>query len=256
MKDSYAVARTSTGEIPRDKLTEAYRSLPGLTVYDASTTGGDGYGFVGRGLTSQQASALQAKLKAADVPTEIVEEARVPVLPTGKLIRRVELTDAALVIFDVLGRKTPVDWQQVKWIAAGSVKLSTFTRTRKDLEVVHVDVMLPITVTEVITERSSKESVDWFLRAEVLLADTKTRFSFEAEKFDFTCLGERMTKNLSGNFCLFVRELAKGAPGAALNRGAAAITAEPQEFAYYPRKGQFYDEILWMLWRAAGPSAS
>ena len=258
MSAPFAIVRTG-GEPPAlETLEAAIRGVPGLTPYDARSRC-DGHGIIVRGLSAEQAAVFETNLKAAGVIVECVEEARLPVLPPGKIIRQVEFTAEALMILDLVGRKTPVNWKQIKLFAAGSVQLTTFSRSRQEgawgaeiVHVVHVGGLgaLPALLQDSGPNYTVKESSDWFLRAEIVLADGATRYSFEAEKFQFTCLGERMTKNLAGDFCQFVRELAGRATSAALNRGAAAIVGEPPAFVYYPRKGMFHEEMIWMLWRA------
>jgi hypothetical protein len=109
---------------------------------------------------------------------------------------------------------------------------------------------VPLPHRETKVEYSAKESMDWFLRAELILAGDAIRYSLEAENFNFNPLGEAVTTELAGNFCLLVRGLAAHAPKARMNRGVKAIVSDACEFVYYPRKNAFLDELVWLLWRA------
>ncbi len=251
MNPLFAVARTTSEPLAAETVSGAFRGVPGLTAYDANTTGGDGHGIVGRGLSAEQAAVLQANLKSAGVATELVEESQLPALPPAKIIRRVEIKPEALFIEDLIKGLIPIGWERVLLIAAGSVQLTKVSRNLIEQEdfTQHIHVAHGIPAYQSTSNYVSKETVDWFLRAEILMTDGKLRYSIEAERFNFVPLGEGVTRDLAGNFCLLVRGLAAHAPKALLSRGAASMVSDPPEFIYYPRKGAFYDEITWMLWQ-------
>jgi hypothetical protein len=260
MNEHFAVVQTTLEPLDLEKMSRAFRGIPGFAPYDAGTVCSEGDGILCRGFSANQAAALQANLQAEGVAVEVVDEAQLPVLPPAKLIRRVEIKPETIFIEDLVRGMIPVPCDQIRLIAAGSVQLTSFPRTRTEWEEVrtehintHLGISIPIQVRETKFDYSSKESVDWFLRAEILLADGSLRYCIEAERFNFSSLGDGVTRDLAGNFCLLVRGLAAHAPHALLNQGAAAIVSDPCEFTYYPRKGVFLDEITWMLWQAEQP---
>ena len=260
MNPRFAIVQTSLEPLEIEKLRRAFCGVPGLTPHDASIIGNEGSGIVCRGFSADQAAALQANLKTEGVAVEMVEESRLPVLPPGKSIHRIQITSEAMLMDDVVKGMIPVAWEQVFLIAAGSVQLTTLTRhervTEEPRSVLYAmsPLLVPMSGPAVRVERVSRESTDWHLRAEVVLAGGAARYSIEAENFNFVPLGEGVTRDLAGNFCLLVRGLAAHAPKAMLSRGAASIVSDPCEFAYYPRRNAFEDDIVWMLWRAR-PSA-
>jgi len=189
---------------------------------------------------------------------ETIDQSQLPALPPGKMLRRIALSPEAMLIDDLIKGTLPVPWNQVRCLAAGSVQLTTLSRKRTETREVgvphprHLIPLWPVQTSKV--EYSTQASLDWFLRAEILLADDRVRYSVEAETLNFAPLGEGVTRDLAGNFCLLIRGLAARAPQALLNRGAAAILSDPCEFVYYPRKTAFEDDIVWTLWKSRRPT--
>jgi hypothetical protein len=252
MSERFAIVQPRFEPPGTEKLARALRGVPGLTPSDALTVCNEA-GILCRGMTADQAAALLANLKAEAVAVEIVNEAQLPTLPPPKIIRRIGIQTEALLVDDIIRGMIPVAWEQVRLIAAGSVQLTKITRHERVIEELRHDpfqALIPVPSLELRVEYDSKERGDWFLRAEIVLADRTLRYSIEAERFLFISLGEEATKNLAANFCLLVRGLVAHAPDALLNRGVASIMSDACEFAYYPRKAAFYDEITWMLWKA------
>ena len=254
MKPCFAIIQTSRATLELERLRRAFLGVPGLAPHDAETVCSEGDGILCRNLSADQAAALQANLKAEGVEVEVIDQSQLPVLPPGKIIRRIAMTPEAMCIDDLIKGTIPIAWEQVRLIAAGSVQLMTITRKRTESEEVnpnplrHLTPLLPAVIKKV--EYSSRTATDWFLRAEIILAEGVVRYSIEAENFNFAPLGEGVTKDLAGNFCLLIRGLAAHAPQALLSRGAVSILSEPCEFAYYSRKTAFEDDIIWTLWRA------
>lgn len=256
MKPGFAIVRRGLEPLDLEQLRRAFLGVPGLAPCDAGTVCNEAGGILCRGFSTDQAAALQANLKTEGVEVEMVDESQLPVLPPPKLIRRVEIKSEALFVEDLIKGLKPIAWDQVCLIAAGSVQLTKFARQQQVTEEIrlHISHGIPLPVMETKLEYRSKEAADWYLRAEIIMADGSIRYSVEAEQFNFSPLGEGVTRDLAGNFCLLIRGLATHAPGALLSRGAASILSEPCEFSYYPRKNAFHDDIIWTLWKAA-PSA-
>jgi hypothetical protein len=258
VSEQFAVVQTHLDPPDPEKLQRAFRGVPGLTPYDVNTVCNEGGGILGRNFTPAQASVLKSNLKAEGVEVEIVEKSGLPVLPQGKTIHHVRFTPEALMVEDLIKGEIPVPWEQAYLIAAGSVQLAKIARQEKEVDEVRfgpVRGIIPVPHTWHRVEYSSKVSADWFLRAEIILAGAAVRYSIEAEHFTFAPLGEGVTKDLAGNFCLLMRGLAAQAPKALLSRGAASIASEACEFVYYPRKSAFEDDIIWLLWKAQQSSA-
>jgi hypothetical protein len=250
---TFAVLQKNQEPLSPEQLQKAFRRIPGMTVFDAEIRARDAFGILARGLNGEQATALQAALQADGVESEVAEEPRLPALPTAKILKQLEFTPEALMIYDPYGRKFPVEWAHVILIAAGRVRKATFKRTATDYEVTRkINVgPIPIKVNEVRTKYSSIESAEWVLRAEIVLTRGLIRYSVEAENLMFNCLAESPSRTLAENFSLLVREFARHAPQAALSRGTSAILTDPVSFVSYPHKKFLDDEAAWWLWRLA-----
>ena len=143
-------------------------------------------------------------------------------------------------------------------IAAGRVRHATFERSHPERDPVRVrhihlahSIMIPFLQRDIQMQNNARESAEWVLRGEIVLAGGAKRYSLEAENFNFSGLGERKTRDVTHDFCLLIRDLAKFASHAALNRGATSLLAEPPEIATYSGKRVLEDEMTWMLWWAA-----
>jgi hypothetical protein len=255
MNPRFAIVQTSDEPLELEKLRRAFLGVPGLAPHDAETFCSEGDGILCRNLSADQAAALQANLKAEGVEVATVEQSRLPVLPPPKAIRRIALTPEAMQVDDLIKGTISVPWRQLRLIAAGSVQLMMETRKRIETREIdpnplrHLTPLWPLMSARQV-QFSSRTSTDWFLRAEILLADGAGRYSIEAENFNYAPLGEGVTRDLAGNFCWLIRGLAAHAPKALLSRGTASILSDPPAFAYYSRKTAFEDDLIWTLWKA------
>ena len=245
-----------TPEAPSaEQLKAAYHGVPGVPAADADRLCHNMFGILARNLRSDQASALQAGLKAQGIESVVIEESALPRLPPAKTVRRMEFTPEALMVYDPLGRAFPVQWEHLMVIAAGNTQEATFQRVRSEREETRtkfVHGMIPVPVREIKVSYNSQVSTSKVLRGEIILARAAGRFTIEAENFNYSaCLGNRARRDIPADFSLFMRELARHAPHAALGRGAASVMAEPPTFVAYPRHKFLEEELVWMLWRAA-----
>jgi len=236
-----------------EQLKRAFGKIPGLTAYDANKYCQETFGMIARNFTGEQATVLQAALAAEGIETEVVEETRLPALPAGKMVRRVEITPQALMIYDPVGQKFPLEWGHVMVIAAGKVSVAEFMRVREEREASNYDLSnlnrRNQRQPKKITEYTSKEKQREQYLLEIILSRAVMRYGIEADRFDFGCLGERAKTDEAGDFCLLVRELAKRAPQAALNRGARAMVAGPGASVSYKSRNILNEEMIWQLWR-------
>ena len=238
-----------------EQLKLAYRGVPGVPAVDADRLSQNAFGILARNLRADQATALQANLKAQGIEADVIEESALPPLPPGKTVRRLEFTSDALMVYDPLGRPFPVPWGNLTLLAAGNVQQATFQRVRSEREEVRtkfVHGVIPVPVRETIVGYSSQESAAKVLRGEIILTRSAARFSIEAENFNYAaCLGEHFQRDVPLDFCRLIGELAGRAPQAAQTRGVATIMAEPPVFLAYPRQKFLEEEIVWMIWRAS-----
>src|SRR5262249_33456548 len=115
---------------------------------------------------------------------------------------------------------------------------------------IHVfPLMIPVIQHETRVQYVPRESEEWVLRAEIFSPAVNQRFVIEGENFDYGCLGSAMTQDIATNFCLLIHELAGKFSPSLLSRGVRSILADPPDFAYYPNKDAFHNELIWLLWR-------
>jgi hypothetical protein len=248
----YALMNQGPEPVEHELFSRAFAGVPGLTPIDASALGNPDCGMLIRKLTLEQGTALQTNLKAAGVETEVVPETALPALPEAKVIRSLECSPEILNLRDCLQRTTAIGRQDLKFLAAGSLRIATFPRERKEVEVTRIEFVhgLPMVRREMRVQNVQREAEQWVLLAELFVPVANQRFIIEGENFDYRCLGPAMTHDLSTNFCLLIRELARTYSPPLLSRGVTSILADPPEFAYYSRKDTFHNELIWSLWHA------
>jgi len=259
----YALMNRSAAPVDQDTFASAFRGVPGLTPVDAKVVGDPECGMLIRKLTLDQAIALQTNLKAVGNNTELVAEAALPGLPEGRIIRSLQCSADTLTVRDPMQRSTNIAKQDFKLLAAGSLRTAAFSRRRIETQEVrahtlHIPIhpfplMIPIVQHETRVQYVQRESEEWVLRAEIIVANQ--RFTIEGENFDYGCLGSAMTQNVATNFCLLVHEVTCKFSPPLVSRGVRSILADPPEFGYYANKDAFHNELIWLLWREASKPA-
>jgi hypothetical protein len=235
-----------------EQLKGAFRGVPGLTEMDAYTLGRDAYGVLVRSFERERAEALKSALAAQGVETELVEDASLPVLPEARLVHRIDCTPEALLIYDPLNRSFPLKWEDIMLIAAGQVNLTEFKDVRSERKVPGRSYGRFGGGQETVVDHNLKEERHdrWLL--EIVITGAELRYNLNADLARptvFLGLGERQTNDLATNFKLLVQDMLKGAPQAAINRGADYLRENSAEPFRYPAKKMFYEEMVWLLWK-------
>jgi hypothetical protein len=235
-----------------EQLKLAFRGVPGLTEMDAYTLGRDAFGILARSFEPARAEALKLALAGQGIETEVVADASLPVLPEARLVHRIDCTPDGLLIYDPLNRSFPLQWENVMLIAAGQANLTEFNDIRTEKRVPRYGYRGYGPAYETVVEHQTKEEHHdrWLL--EVVISGAGLRYSVNADAAKgllFLGLGERRTNDLTANFKLLVRDMLKGAPQAAINRGAYFLRENSTDPFYYPGKKAFYEEMVWLLWK-------
>lgn len=249
----FAVVQKTLEEPPVEALQRAFRLVPTLTDADAVTAAHDAYGILVKHQGNEEAFTLQMALRAEGIETDIVPQDSLPQLPQMKVVRRLDFSEEALVVYDPLGRTFPVEWRHILMLSAGAVHsiesrtggLGGMLRPELALEAMANDPCHEAGVSDV---RMLRElSLDLML--EVVLAGAVLRYSINGNEFNYAALGEERTQNASTNFTLMIRRIAASVPGAICNRGAFLLKQEQPELFIYPSKNAFHEEMIWLLWR-------
>lgn len=244
----YSVLQAELNPPAFDKLRRAFRSVPGLTELDAHTLGQDAFGILVKNFPIENAMALQGALRREGVETVVVDQAQLPALPTTKFVHRLTCTEAGLEIFDPLGRSFIVAWGHVMLVAAGPVRLVDFVNHKVSRPTVRFNAEGSRDLAYE-DQLETREERNFHLLLEIVLTRAVMRYSITADRFDFSCLGDRMTRDIPRNFALLVQDVLSFAPGANVNRGAQAVRDGASEWISYPSKNAFFEEITWLLWQ-------
>lgn len=231
-----------------ESLKRAFSVSPYLRDIDAQNATNDAYGILLRGLDAESADALQASLRAEGVEIELVKESALPTLPVGKVTKRVTFGPAHLLAYDAMDHATEIPWAEVMFVAAGYVRTGEVHKhlTAREEAQRRTAAHTPIDETGLLKPGDEER---YHMLLEIFLRDEKTRYSIEADEFQFDCLGARLTEDLALNFVALVQMVVAQVPHAGLNRGALKASEEPPELFPYPSRKTFNEELTWMLWR-------
>ncbi|MBI5773967.1 MAG: hypothetical protein HZA89_09535 [Verrucomicrobia bacterium] len=269
---NYAVLQKSL-EIPDvEKLKAAFAGIPGLTAADAAILAKDAFGVLVKGKSAEVAGKLSGTLRSQGIETLVVPESELPVLPPTKFLRRLECQPQGLIVYDAIGRPFTVDWRHISLIAAGSILVSEFARTRTESTsgnfgwgdaarmgantaamMMGAGIGIPLPgKNKPVTEFRSEEQRVHRPVLDIFLGRAVARYSVEidtAPALLFQYLGARRTKDPLKDLTLIVQDLARFAPQAAVNRGAYLLRENAGELFAYPSKHAFHEEITWILWQ-------
>jgi hypothetical protein len=255
----YAVLQQSLEIPPVERLRRAFESVRGLTAADAPGVANDAYGILLKNLSAADAQVLKTALQAEGILTEVVPEQMLPQLPPTKFVRRLEFGQDALLIYDPLGRRMPVEYRHLLILAAGTV--DTVESRRSDSGASILPKMDRVSILRLELEDPNHDR--WTRQREVriprrcielILTGGLVRFTIEVEvnqKLLFKVLSDRQTGDLDADLALLIRQLSAAASGALLNRGAFLLRANPSASHAYPSRNAFREEIIWMLWQVA-----
>jgi hypothetical protein len=242
------VLQTELGKPTIEQMARAFRSVPGLTPFDAQILGNDAFGILVKNFSEPQALAMQGALRAEGVETETVDQALLPVLPAKHIVHRLDCTPEHLLIYDPVGRSFALDWQHITLIATGAVRLTEFVRERQPRQKISYN-GYGMAIRDVDYDLVSREEQNFHLLAELIVAGGTLRYALQADKFNFDYLGPRKVKDAAANFELLIRDLTQFGTSAALNRGTEAIQKGDSIGFTYPSQNAFYEEIVWSLWQ-------
>jgi hypothetical protein len=249
---TYAVMQTGLEPPSTEQLEKAFVQVPGLTAFDVLILGKDACGVLVKGFELNRASAMQSALAAQGIATEVVEDAALTELPLARQLNKVDLSPEAFLIYDLMGRSSPLPWNDIAVIAAGRARLTEFT---SELTTKLVITSPRDSAPKVGLARQTREEQKNHLLLEIITRGAALRYNTAADRPEalllFGCLGERRSREPLPNLLLFVQEMAKYAPAAILNYGACNLCEQRDPSFTYASKTAFYREITWLLWMAS-----
>lgn len=249
----HAVVQTQMAKPDPEALVRAFRAVPELVDLDADTLSADGYGILVGDLPEDTANATASALNIEGVDVRVVPETDFPALPSAKRVHRVDCLPEQMIVYDAVGRETPVAWDQVVMVAAGIVTVTEFTEVR------HLSAVpsggtrhggaSPVTLSNI----SHKEQAMNRPLIDIYLKTSPVRLAIEGHEFQYNYLGDRLRTRYLENFALLVQDLASMAGNAILNRGAVSLSDDSSVTMHYPCRHAFEEEIIWLLWAASRP---
>jgi len=231
-----------------EQLKRAFSSFSNMTDADAVRLAIRAQGILVRQVNRDEARALQQALQAEGVGAAYISEEELPRLPEARVLHRLELSEKALITYDLLGRSVAIPWTDVALIAAGAVTDIEMSRTQTERTELRFNMVMGVWPKQV-TESNRRLQVETQLVLEILLADGATRFKIEASRFPFNYVINEPELSTQEKFIWLVRELCRCSTEAVFNGGARWLRAGHQPVPGYNSRQALHDEMVWLLWR-------
>jgi hypothetical protein len=220
---TYALLQTSIAPPPVEALQRAFRSSDSLASADAMFVVDDAFGILARDLPADDAQHLAASLASENVEVELVAERDLPRLPDATFFTGIQLADDCMRVYNAREDITELPYRGLSLIAVGY-----------DGE--HV-------------------------RFELVFGDATVRFNSDLQSLHFRHSPELHGRSPGENLLLLIRRLREITPHSILNRGAETLclgnpVEHVEDFVTYPRTSAFFEEIVWLLWRARRDQAN
>jgi hypothetical protein len=239
---SYAVLQNEFSGPSVEQLKRVFSSFIHLTDADAVRLSCSARGILMKQLNRDSARAFQRALGAEGFGATIVAERDLPHLPEGKLLHRLEISPQAFVTYDLLGRTTGIDWNDLALVAAGEVRRLEIRKTESK----RTDIR-----SKKVKEIGHKMEWDAQLVLEIVLANGAGRYQIEAAEFPFKYVIDQPELSVPAKFIWLVREICRRTPRAIFNTGAQAILDGQDALTEYESRQALTDEMIWLLWNGS-----
>lgn len=220
---TYALLQTTMEAPPVEALRRAFLSSTSLSPADAVFVADDAYGILARDLDGEDAQNIAATLAADGVHVELVAEADLPRLPEASPFVGFQLHEDYIRLLNALEEPTDVPYRGIRLIAAGYDRQA--------------------------------------VRLEIVFGDATLRYHATLEHLTFRHEPSMGGRSPGENLVLMLRQLHRRVPTAIFNRGAHNISdgapvEHVEDFIAYPRTSAFFEEIVWLLWKARRDEAA
>jgi hypothetical protein len=246
----FAVLQKSPGSPSIDALKRVFSSFIHLTDADAVRLAVNAQGILMRQLDRDAARAFHRALETEGIAAAMVPESELPRLPEAKSLRRVELSPEALIVHDLLGRHTAVNWNDIALVAAGAVRHFELARMETERTELRFSAVYGVGSKKV-KETAHKVETDFKLVLELVLGAGTTRYQIDAAEFPFKYVIDRPELSVSEKFVWLVREICRNAPSAIFNYGARALHKGSDVMPEYASRQMLADEMVWLLWSSS-----
>ena len=227
---SYAVLLAEPERRDPGAVAKALAAHRGIPFQDAARLAKGTWGIAGEELSEEEARKLverlgEAGLKGLALPANLLVE-----LPAPRPAAKAELEGEGLRAFLGPGEAALVPWSRLALIAAaGLQQTSVKTVAVKEgptaaQQMANLGIMmatgLPIKVggkENVVQKKLETSELVFFL--DLYFGEPASRVRIDAQGFDYSCLKERMTHHVLGNFKTLALEISSRAPAAWASRG-------------------------------------
>jgi hypothetical protein len=246
----YAILQKDGAPPGAEQIRRAFRSFANLTDADAVRLAANAQGILLRHLNSDEARAFHQALQAEGVASAMVAESELRLLPDSRSLHRLTISEQSLEVYDLLGRPKSVPWDELALVAAGAVNHAALSLTQTERAAAPFHPALGVWPKKIVeTVRRIETGAELIL--EIILTDGTTRYEINAAQFPFKYVVDRPELSTVEKFVWLVREIARHATGALLNRGAREVRDGIALVRGYSNRQAFADEMLWLLWTAA-----
>ncbi len=224
------------------------------------------WGVIAEALPAEEAQALAAELSCAGLDAAAIPQSLLESPPEAELVSKIELSGDGLDVVSGPANLAParLSWTRLAALCAAALE----TRDKKSIVegpnlgakaarlglALATGMPLPLGGGE---KKRIVETRDRVLRLDMVFLNPARTLRIEAERFDYSVLGERMLHGAEVNFALLLAELAARAPRALRGRGTRAVLERrPSAERLYDSLDDLGREERWLATLAALGGAS
>ncbi|MGQ0644679.1 MAG: hypothetical protein ACT4O3_04215 [Elusimicrobiota bacterium] len=264
MSPSFSVLLASPDDAPPETVSRLLAAFLDVPQIDSRRLANHAWGFLGEKLEEADAARLKELAAQAGLETFIAPADEILLPPPSHAVTGARFSADALSFSSRAGEISLPPGKASLLCAVGLTEESSFLKTvhegpsagRKALKLGLLAAGIPTPGWGKSKDvQKTVKSSEFFLYMDIFTQDPPDRLHVDAQAFDFSCLGERLTPASFGNFRLFLQDVSRAAPAAVRNRGARMML-EGRPFAAmgYASKDDYEKECRW-LWALARRTA-
>jgi hypothetical protein len=226
-------------------LAAAFECAPGLTAIDAQFAVRQGCGVLADRLDHDVAHAVSERLTGLGYESSVVSDGELALAEPFQL-RRADLSSPrVLVVYDVYGRPSEIDWSSLKLVHAGTYPEGQFVTTKEAGWEIIGDLTVAWDAEHDYVETDT-------LVVEIVVGEPCKRYSIAPSPFDYRYLGERKRAESRENFAVLLDDLVrKASPGISwlafrLPKDRLGL----EQLRRYPSRRFFERHMKWLNWYA------
>lgn len=260
---SFSVLLSRPEHLQFDKISQVIAAHQSIPMLDARRLAKRCWGFLGENLDEPRARLLVTRATETGLGTLLLDDAEVPPYPSPENMRSGRCAEDGLHFTTGSSQEDKcLPWSSLRLVcAAGLTDQILLRKTVKEgpsggEQLARAGLTLVTGIPIGLGKKKDVQKVTqeqrFFLYMDLVFQQGPTTLHVNADEFNFSGLGDRKQPNALANFRLLLQDVARFAPSALRNRGAAAILAgQPFNTHGYDSAADYEKERRWLFALAA-----